>query len=150
MFAIIAFGLARRGRDRLAYLADQLDRAVIEANNRALGIGGFGVEVEHILIAGDVLAIGEPAAHGLPGDAVVRGEPDQSARQQLEGPTGAGDHAAGAETSATNYEGCRPMSLARRSSPGSHQREGARKATSTHGSRYAMVADGSPAAGRRG
>jgi hypothetical protein len=90
----------------LADFADELGRALVEADHRALGIGVFRVEIEHILHAGDVLAVdlrnaphvltprlevvfGQPPAHGLTGDTVVRGEPDQLIRQQLERPAGA-------------------------------------------------------------
>ena len=106
ILAVITFELARRGRDRLAHLADELGRALVETDHRALRIGLFGVEVEHILHAGDILAVdlrnaphvlapgleaifGQPPAHGLTGDTVVFGEADQLASQQLQGPTGA-------------------------------------------------------------
>jgi hypothetical protein len=72
----------------------------------ALKLPRLGIEVEHILHAGDVLAVhlrnaphvlapglevvfGQAPAHGLPGEAVVLGEPDQFTRQQFERPTGA-------------------------------------------------------------
>src|SRR5665811_724793 len=88
LYSVIAFELARLGRDRLPYLADELGRALVETDHRALRIGRFGIEVEHILHAGDVLAIdlrnaphiltprlefvfGQAPTHGLPGHAVV-------------------------------------------------------------------------------
>jgi hypothetical protein len=57
ILAVVAFQLARRGRDRLARLADQLGRAFVEAHHRPPRIGGFGIEVEDILHAGDVAAV---------------------------------------------------------------------------------------------
>ena len=105
VLAVVALELARLGRDWLANLADQLDRALVEADHRALGIGLFGIEVEHILHAGDILAIdlrnaphvlaprlevvlGQPPAYRLPGDVGVLGELDQLTRQKLQGPAG--------------------------------------------------------------
>ena len=105
ILAVVALELSRRGRDRLARLADELGRALVEADHRALRIGRFGVEVEHILHAGDVLAVdlrnaphvlaprlevvlGQAPAHGLAREAVVLGEPDQLASQQFQGPAG--------------------------------------------------------------
>src|SRR5450756_2766328 len=106
ILTVIAFELARLGRDRLPYLADELGRALVETDHRALRIGRFGIEVEHILHAGDVLAIdlrnaphiltprlevvfGQAPTHGLPGYAVVLGELDHRAGQQLQRPAGA-------------------------------------------------------------
>ena len=57
ILAVVAFELAWRGRDRLARLADQLGRALVEAHHRPPRIRGFGIEVEDILHAGDILAI---------------------------------------------------------------------------------------------
>src|ERR1700716_3079876 len=57
VLVIVTFELARLGRDRLANLADELDRALVEADHRPVGIGRFGIEVEHILHAGDIFAI---------------------------------------------------------------------------------------------
>src|SRR5258708_28599571 len=57
VLAVVALDLPRLGRDRLAHLADELGRALVEADDRALRIGRFGVEVEDILHAGDVFAI---------------------------------------------------------------------------------------------
>jgi sarcosine oxidase gamma subunit len=57
ILAVTALDLARLGRDRLADLADELSWALVETDHRALRIGLFGVEVEHVLHAGDVLAI---------------------------------------------------------------------------------------------
>src|SRR5712675_1028959 len=89
-----------------ARLADELDRALVEADHRTLRIGWFGVEVEYVLHAGDILAIhlrdaphvlaprlevvlGQAPAYGLAGEAAVLGEPDEFIRQQLQGPAGA-------------------------------------------------------------
>ena len=55
IFAIVAFELTRLGRDRLANLTDELDRALVEADHRPLGIGRLGIE--HVFHAGDVFAI---------------------------------------------------------------------------------------------
>ena len=52
-----AFDLARLGRDRLANLADELGWALIETDDRAPGIGRFGIEIEHIFHAGDEFAV---------------------------------------------------------------------------------------------
>src|SRR5712675_1366806 len=46
VLVIVTFELTRLGRDRLAHLADQLDRALVEADHRPLGIGRLGIEVE--------------------------------------------------------------------------------------------------------
>src|SRR5271166_3824085 len=76
ILAVVTFELARRGRDRLAYLADELGRALVEADHRALRIGLFGIEIEHILHAGDVFAV-DPwnAPHVLaPGLEVIFGQ----------------------------------------------------------------------------
>src|ERR1700675_4012746 len=106
VFAVVAFELSRHGRDRLARLADELDRALVEADHWTLRIGWFGVEGESVLHAGDILAIhlrdaphvlaprlevvlGQAPAHGLAGEAIVLGEPDEFIRQELQGPAGA-------------------------------------------------------------
>lgn len=74
ILAIVAFELARIGRNGLAQFADQLDRA--------LEIGRFGIELEHVFHASDMFAIdlgkalpiptprleavlGQPPAYGL-------------------------------------------------------------------------------------
>src|SRR5688572_29977703 len=57
VLAVVALELARCGRDRLADLADELDRALIEADHRALRIWPFGIEVEHVFHAGNELAV---------------------------------------------------------------------------------------------
>jgi hypothetical protein len=81
----------RLSRNRLAYRADQLGRALVETDHRAFRIGRFGIEVEHVLHAGDELAVdlrnaphvlapglelvfSHAPAHGLPGDVVMLGE----------------------------------------------------------------------------
>src|ERR1700730_8696741 len=106
ILAVIALMLPRHGRDRLPYLTDELGRALVETDNRALRIRRLRIQVEHILHSSDVLAVdmrnappvlaprlevvfGQPTAHCFPGDAVVLGESDQFIRQQLQGPTGA-------------------------------------------------------------
>jgi hypothetical protein len=82
VLVVVAFELARLSQDWLAHLADELDRAFIEADHRSLGIGRFGIEVEHVFHAGNIFAIdlgnaphvlaprlefvfGQPAAHRL-------------------------------------------------------------------------------------
>src|SRR5437764_80823 len=84
---------------QLAYFADELGWALVETDHRTLRIGLFGIEVEHILHAGDVLTVDlrnaphvltpgleivfrQPSAHGLTGDTVVLGEADQLPCQQ--------------------------------------------------------------------
>src|SRR5882757_4832 len=57
VLTIVAFELARFGRDRLSHLADELDRALVEADHRPVGIGCFGIEVEYVFHAGDIFAI---------------------------------------------------------------------------------------------
>src|SRR5258707_6173204 len=106
VFAVVALELSRHGRDRLARLANELDRALVEADPWTLRIGWFGVEVEYVLHAGAILAIhlrdaphvlaprlevglGQAPAYGLAGEAAVLGEPDEFIRQQLQGPAGA-------------------------------------------------------------
>ena len=39
ILAVVTFELARRGRDRLAHLADELGRALVETDHRAFGLG---------------------------------------------------------------------------------------------------------------
>ena len=97
-FAVVSLELARSGRDRLPHLADQLGRALIKTDYRALSIGRLRIEVEHIFHTGDKFAIhlrnaphvfaprlevvfGQPAAHGFAGETVVCGKLDQFTRQ---------------------------------------------------------------------
>ena len=54
---VVALKLTGLGWDRLAGFADQLSWAFIETNNRALWVGHPGIEVEHILHAGNVFCI---------------------------------------------------------------------------------------------
>ena len=106
VLAVVALDLSRLGRDRQAHLADELDRALVEADHRPLRVGRFGVEIEHVLHAGDVigvdlgnaphvlaprleLVLGQTPAHRLARQALVRGEPDHRVRQQLQRPAGA-------------------------------------------------------------
>ena len=53
ILVVVALALSRLGRDRLAHLADQLDGGLVEANQRPGGIRHLGVEIEHVLHAGD-------------------------------------------------------------------------------------------------
>ena len=57
VLAIVTFQLPWFGRDRLAHLADQLHRALVEADHRPLGIGRFGIKVEHVFHAGNTFAV---------------------------------------------------------------------------------------------
>src|SRR3977135_1735168 len=102
ILAIVALELAWRGGHRLADLADELGRALVEAHHRVLRIWLFGIEVSHIVLAADVFAVdlrnaphvlapgldvvfGQPSAPGLAGDIVVLGEPYQHTRRTLPG-----------------------------------------------------------------
>ena len=57
IFVIDARDLAGRSRDGLAHLANELKRALVQADHRARRIGRLGVEIEHVLHTGDVLAV---------------------------------------------------------------------------------------------
>src|SRR6202163_595947 len=106
ILVIVTFELTRPGRDWLTYLADELHRAFVEAHHRPLGIGRFGIEVEHVLHAGDVFAIdlrnaphvftpgleaifGQAPPNRLVRQALVLGELDHRPCQQLKRPAGA-------------------------------------------------------------
>ena len=106
VLAVVALDLARLGGDRLAHFADELDRALVEADHRPLRVGRFGVEIEHVLHAGDVIRVdlgnaphvlaprleivlGQAPAHRLARQALVCGQLDQRVRQQFQRPTGA-------------------------------------------------------------
>ena len=68
--------LPGRGRDGLAHLADQLNGALVQAHHRVLRVGRLGIEIEHVLHAGHVLAIDlRDAPHLLaPGFELVLGQ----------------------------------------------------------------------------
>src|SRR5262245_59816907 len=106
VFAVIPFKPAGSGRHWLPDLADELGRALVETDHRARRIGLLGIEVEHVLHAGDVIGIdlrnaphvlaprlevifGQTPAHRLAGDTIVLGELDQFTGQQLQCPTAA-------------------------------------------------------------
>jgi hypothetical protein len=57
VLVVETFELPRLGWDRLAHLADELDRALVETNHRALRIRCFGIEVENVFHAGDIFAV---------------------------------------------------------------------------------------------
>ena len=57
ILVIVTFKLTRPGRDGLPRLADELHRAFVEAHHRPLGVRRLGVEVEHVLHAGDVFTV---------------------------------------------------------------------------------------------
>jgi hypothetical protein len=78
MLTIIALELARPGRDRLADLANQLDRALVEANHWT----PLRVEIK-------VSGRSQPGGGArFPEDVGMLGEPDQFTRKKLQGPTG--------------------------------------------------------------
>src|SRR5262249_46427403 len=106
ILAIVSLQLPRLGLDRLANLTDELGRAFIETDHRALPIGLLSIEVEHIFHASDKLAVDlrdaphvlapglelvlcQTPAHGLAGDVVVLGQPDQFVGQEFQCPAGA-------------------------------------------------------------
>src|SRR5262245_27191355 len=106
VLAIIALQLPWLGLDRLANLADELGRAFVETDHRALPIGLLSIEVEYIFHAGNELAVDlwdaphvlapglelvfrQAPAHGLARDGGVPGEPDQLIGQQFQRPAGA-------------------------------------------------------------
>jgi hypothetical protein len=81
-----------------------LGRTFVETDHRALPIRLFSIRVEHIFHAGDELAVDpwdaphvlapglelvfrQTTSHGLAGDVVVLGEPDQFTGQELQRPT---------------------------------------------------------------
>ena len=76
ILVIEALGPSRRGRDRLARFADELGGAFVEADHWPLRVRLLGVEVEHILHAGDILGIDlRDAPHvPLPGLEMVLGQ----------------------------------------------------------------------------
>jgi hypothetical protein len=51
ILAVVARKLAWLGPDRRADLADELDRALVKADHRAVRMGRFGIEIEHVNIA---------------------------------------------------------------------------------------------------
>jgi hypothetical protein len=103
ILVVITLELPRFGRNRLAHLADELGRALVEAHHRPLRIGRLGIEIEHILHARDIGAVnprnaphvpapglevvlGQAPAHRLARQAVMLGEPDHRVGQQLQRP----------------------------------------------------------------
>src|SRR5271166_2125281 len=106
ILVIEALGPSRCGRDRLARFADELGWAFVEADHWPLRVRLLGIEVEHILHAGDVLGVdlgdaphvllpglemvlGQASADGLPRQTVMVGQLDHRASQQLQRPAGA-------------------------------------------------------------
>src|SRR5271165_6643077 len=94
------------GRDRLARFADELGGAFVEADHGPLRVKLLGIEVEHILHAGDVLGVdlgdaphvllprlemvlGQASADGFTRETVMVGQLDHRASQQLQRPAGA-------------------------------------------------------------
>src|SRR5215471_12161275 len=105
VLAVVALDPAWLRCDRLAYLANKLNRAFVEADHRAFRIGRFAIEVEHVLHPRDVLGIDpgnaphllaprlqvvfrQASAYRFSRDAGMRGEADQFPRQKLQSPTG--------------------------------------------------------------
>src|SRR5258705_11902064 len=105
ILAIVTFEPARRGRDWLTDLADELHGTFVEAHDRPLRIGRLGIEIKHVLHAGDVFAIDlrnaphvfapgfevifrQASPNRLVRQAVVVGELDYRTCQQLERPAG--------------------------------------------------------------
>ena len=105
IFAVETLQLSRPGGNGQARLADDLGRAFVEADDRALWVWLLVVEIEHILHAGDVFGVDlgnaphvlaprlevilqKPAADGLAGEFVMVGQLDHFAGQQLERPAG--------------------------------------------------------------
>ncbi len=106
ILVIEAFGPSRRGWDRLARFADELGGAFVEADHGPLRVKLLGIEVEHILHAGDVLGVdlgdaphvllpglemvlSQASADGLARQTVMVGQLDHRASQQLQRPAGA-------------------------------------------------------------
>src|ERR1700693_2083089 len=57
IFAIVPLRLTWRRWDRLAYLANQLGWAFVEANHRMRRVGFFSIEIEDILHSGNIAAV---------------------------------------------------------------------------------------------
>src|ERR1700722_13162395 len=76
ILVIEAFGPSRRRRDWLTRFADELAGAFVEADHRPLRVRLLGIEVEHILHAGDVLGVdlGDAPQVLLPGLEMVLGQ----------------------------------------------------------------------------
>ena len=106
ILAVVTLDLARLSRNRLAHLADELGRALIETDHWALPIGFFSIEIEHILHAGNVFGIdlwnaphvfapglevifSQTSPYRLARDFLVFGELDHRTCQQLQRPAGA-------------------------------------------------------------
>ena len=106
ILVIEAFGPSRCGRDRLTRFADELGGAFVEADHWPFRVRLLGIEVEHILHAGDVLGVdlgdaphvllpglemvlGQASADGLTRQTVMVGQLDHRASQQLQRPAGA-------------------------------------------------------------
>src|SRR4051812_1627548 len=76
ILVIVTFEPTRAGRDGLTRLADELHRTFVEAHHRPLGIRHLGVEIKHVLHAGDVFAVDQRnAPHVLaPGLEAILGQ----------------------------------------------------------------------------
>ena len=57
VFAVVALDPPGFGRDRQARLSYKLNRALVEADYRSLGVRRLGVRIEHVLDAGDVVGV---------------------------------------------------------------------------------------------
>ena len=103
VFEVEALQPAGLGRNRRPHFADQLGRALVEADHRTRGIGGLAIEVEHVLHGGDIGGVDlgnaphvpapglqrvlrQAPTHGLARQALMLGERDHDVGQQLERP----------------------------------------------------------------
>ena len=66
VLAVVALDLPGLGRDRPAHLADELDWALVEADHWPLRVRRLGIEIEHVLHAGDVVGVDLRDAPHLP------------------------------------------------------------------------------------
>ena len=83
LLVVITLRPARCGRDKLTRLADELHRALVEADHGPFRIGILGVKVEHVLHAGHVGAVdlghasyvASPGLEGVLGQAPAHRHP---------------------------------------------------------------------------
>src|ERR1700751_5204310 len=132
ILVIVTFELTRPGRDGLTDPAGELRRTFVEAHDGPLGIGPFAIEIKHVLHPGDVFAIdlrnaphvfapgfevifGQTPPNRLVRQALVFGEFDHRACQQLKRPAGTALWGL-AQAVATSKASSLPVSL--RSAPG--------------------------------
>ena len=82
IFAIVALKLAGLGWDRRANLADELDRALVEADHWAFRIERFGIEIEHVLHPSNVFSIDCGMHHMSLSQGFKRFRPSAGARKR--------------------------------------------------------------------